>query len=109
MLEPVYILPQYQHVAGLAQELVRPVMERAFANNIRVIAYHRVQQHNYSAPGTLYSGFKPLYGGCHVVIHVDTRETPEWTGPEIVWDHQFQLYGTEYGSTRPYPRAAVSV
>jgi hypothetical protein len=83
-------------------------MRVATANNIKVVAYNRVHQHDYSLPEKVYPGFKPLYGGKRAFLHVDTKETPEWKGSEIKWDSEFQLFSTEYGQMRPYPSEALS-
>ncbi|KAI1860291.1 uncharacterized protein JN550_011557 [Neoarthrinium moseri] len=107
ILEPVFILPEYQHVEGLARELAKSVIRKAVASNIRVITYNRVGQHEYSSPNAIWAGFQPLYEGTRVFVQVDTRETPDWDGPEVVWDHEFQLFGTQYGQTNHYPSSAI--
>lgn len=107
VLEPVYILPQYQHVDGLARAIIKPVMTRAVTSNVKILAYSRMYDHEYSLPQNLFSFFHPLYAGSPVTIHLDTRETPDWTGPEIIWKHQFQLFGTVHGNGDPYPRGAT--
>lgn len=95
VLEPVYVLRQYQHVEGLVSALVEPVMKKALTNNIRVIAYHRLHHHDYSTPSRVWSNLRPLYTNTTVKIHVDTGDTPNWKGPKITWDAEFQLFGTE--------------
>ncbi|KAH6652038.1 hypothetical protein BKA67DRAFT_344883 [Truncatella angustata] len=107
VLEPVYILPQYQHIDGLARALVQPIMKHAVANHIKVIAYNRLKYHDYSLPQKISASFKPLYNGSRVKIRVDTRETPGWTGPEIIWNQEFQLFSTGHGQDDPYPTGAL--
>ncbi|ETS75436.1 hypothetical protein PFICI_12380 [Pestalotiopsis fici W106-1] len=92
VIEPVYILPQYQHVEGLAKALLAPVLERAIAQNVRVVAYNHRHRHDYSHPTLLAPEFRLLYADIRVVVHVDTKETPGWKGDEITWDCEFQWF-----------------
>lgn len=95
VIEPVYILPQYQHIEGLARALLAPVLERAIAKNLKVIAYNHRYRHDYSHPTVLSADFRLLYPETRVVVHVDTRETPQWTGVEVIWDYEFQWFTLE--------------
>lgn len=95
IIEPVYILPQYQHIEGLARALLAPVLERAIAKNLKVIAYNHRYRHDYSHPTVLSADFRLLYPETRVVVHVDTRETPQWTGVEVIWDYEFQWFTLE--------------
>ncbi|KAK9777627.1 hypothetical protein SCAR479_05675 [Seiridium cardinale] len=108
IMEPIYISPKYQDVEGLGQALVKPIMKQAITRNVKIIAYNLVHHHDYSHPGRISSLFEPLYRGLQVMIHVDTKETPHWKGPEVVWEHEFQLFGTEYGQRFHYPMEAMS-